>query len=123
MRLQIIFILCLFLSSCIGDRMVMVKYQVTNKSEDTLYVKGHSLLSGPFETQNDLIYVIPPNMKQTVQTTNEVCWFGDCRIHLKNDAILDTLTIFKENLKSPPIRINKDDWKLKRTKAVLKIKK
>ena len=122
MKSYLIAIMTLILSSCIGDSMVMVNYQVKNKSQDTLYVKGHSLPTRPFEAQDDSIYVIPPKMKQTVQTTNKVCWFGDCRVHLKKDTLLDTLKIYKKTLNSVPVYIDKSDWKLRRTKAILKLK-
>ena len=100
--------------------MVMVKYQVNNTSQDTLY--AHGSISKPFEPQPDTLYVIKPNTKQVIHISQKICWFGDCRMYFKTDTLLDSLKIFRNTLHSKSIEINKKDWKLKKTKAILTIK-
>ena len=122
MKLCLITFIIFLFSSCIGDKMAIVRYQVDNKSKDTLYAYGKTLTSKPMGTQEDTLYTIRPKTQQTIQISQEICWFGDCRIHFRNDTLMDTLKIYKGSLNSELVKIDESDWKLKRTKAILKIK-
>mgnify|MGYP000232593955 FL=1 len=103
--------------------MVMVRYQIDNKSHDTLWVAGSFLNPNRSWDQSDSLYVVQPNSRQVVMTKSKVCWFGDCRVHLRNDVSLDTLKVYNEALNLEPIEISRTDWKLRKTRAVLKVSK
>jgi len=122
MKFCLLSIIIFLLYGCIGDKMVIVRYQVNNKSEDTLYVHGSIVTLKQFEPQQDSLYIIKPNARQVVHASQKICWFGDCRGQFKTDTILDSLKIFRNTFNSKLVNIDKSEWKLKKAKAIFKIK-
>ncbi|MEO0404498.1 MAG: hypothetical protein AAF193_06470 [Bacteroidota bacterium] len=109
------------LSSCIGDALVKVNYEVKNNSNDTLVVHGKSFDLKNSYLDQDSTYILPPQSNQVIQVSEKVCWFGDCREHLRADTLLDTLKVFKGLNTSDHISIDQTDWSIKRKKVILRV--
>lgn len=92
----------------------MVRYQIQNTSGDTLYLKN-TLNKGKEYTR------VLPNKTKTVHHDTKVCWMGDCRAHIKTEALLDTLGVYQDSLQVSPVNYGREQWKLKKNGAILRI--
>lgn len=104
----------LLFTGCIGDKVMVVRYEVHNRSENTLYLPNTIDASGGQ-------VVIAPKEKKTVHHTTHVCWMGDCRAHIKTEMLLDTLKVYQDSMQVQTVGYNRDHWKLRKNRAVLSI--
>jgi len=93
---------------------MMVSYRIQNSTEDTLY------LSNTLHNKKQYIRV-PPHKTKTVHHDTKVCWMGDCRVHIKTDVLLDTLSVYQDSMQLHSVKYRREQWKLKKNAAILRI--
>ena len=122
MKYLIILLLNILVLSCIGDKYVRIGYQISNQTNDTLLVIGKTRNAQNTSLSQDTSYIVLPNSTQIVKSENVICGFGNCKYIFFNDSFLDSIQISRNQNPDQHIKITKDSWKLKKDRAILKIK-
>lgn len=120
-KLIIYFSLALFLTSCIGDALVTVKYSIKNKTDKPITVKSKTNWADR-NTGRDTSVFIPPHSEKTIYAIRLVCGFSDCRYHIKNDHFLDSVEYYFTEKPEQYFKLVSDRWKIKKhsAKAIIK---
>lgn len=117
----LLFLIATIFSGCLGDAYIMVTYNVKNQTDKMVAIKGKQN-SEFFHIDKDTIFFIPPCTNKTIYHQRYTCWFADCRVAIKNDESLDSLKYYFTDIETQEFKVNKKDWKIKKRKAILKIK-
>ena len=123
-KLIIILIIGIIQSGCIGDAYVPTKYYVKNKTGNTIYVKSKRNLRYSEQNIKDSTYItkLPVNSKEIIKIKREICGFGNCKYKISKQINFKDILFFKDSLFTDTIKIELKDWKIKKTKAILKLK-
>ena len=110
-------------SSCIGDAYVKTSYLIKNKTDYTIYVQSKSSSLEPEKIQQKTNHFVIPGSSAIVKTKRELCGFANCKHLISNQKHFEGIKIFKDSLLTDTLIVNPQDWEIKKTKAILTLKK
>lgn len=111
MPIPFFFAMAMF-TSCIGDKVMLVRYQVDNQTHEPLY------LPNTLDNKGGQLIVLP-NERKTVHHNTYVCWMGDCRMHMETEGFLDSISVYQDSTMEQNLSYTRQDWKLRKNRAVL----
>ncbi|WNJ20706.1 hypothetical protein [Pontibacter sp. G13] len=117
----------MLLTSCIGDKQMLVTYSIKNKTSDTLWI-GYP---GNFEyLPYSNLFELPPTIalapgsKKHIAYTPCICAFGDCQGNIQDIlSNQEPFLVFGDSLRYLPLPTRWADWKIKKRQATMTMRK